>query len=192
MLLMLYVKIDVRHDQPLPLFLTIVLLLVALVPGFLFGLWFAKKEINKLRWQLSDTELSCGIFGQKKFELSSIEKIIVGLPPANAVVKMLQQARPGTALGTSVDALSTIQPMLKTVKTLSLAGAIKENSLLLCFNDGSWLPLRIFAIPNGRALMDALRERCKDRVIESYDFSPEELRRLRRRDPNELIPPPKK
>jgi hypothetical protein len=192
MLLMLFIKFNIYHDQPLPLFLTILLLLAALVPGFLFGLWFARKSIDKLYWQLTDTELSRGPYRRQKFPLASIDKIIVGLPPANAVVKMLQQAKPGTALGTSVDVLSTVQPGLNMVKNLSLASAMKGNSLLICFKDGSWLPLRLFALPNGRALMDELRERCKDRVVESYTFSREELRRLRRRDTNELIPPPKK
>src|ERR1700722_19627536 len=66
MLLMLFVKIYVCHDQPLPGYLIILLLLAALVPGLLFGLWFAKKEIDKLYWQLTDTELSRGPSGQQK------------------------------------------------------------------------------------------------------------------------------
>ncbi|HSY44209.1 MAG TPA: hypothetical protein VK811_09895 [Candidatus Acidoferrum sp.] len=161
------------------------------MPGLLFGLWFARKEINKGCWELTDSELLRGIHGQQKFPLASIEKIIVGLPMTNAVGKILQRARPGTALGTSVDALSAVQPIWKTARNVSLAIAIKENSLLICFKDGSWLPLRLFAVPNGPALMDTLRERCEDRVIESYDYSHAEIRRLRRRDMNELIPPPK-
>jgi hypothetical protein len=177
--------------QRFPRPIGILLLIGMAVPGFLFGLWFAKKEMNKGCWQLTSTELQCGTHGQQKFPLSSIEKIIVGLPATNAVVKVLQKAKRGTALGTTVDVLSTIQPILNTARNLSVAGAIKDNSLLICFKDGSWLPLRLFALPDGRALMDALRERCKDRVIESHNFSPEELKRLRRRDPNELIPAPK-
>ena len=139
----------------------ILIFVVTPVPGFLFGLWFANKEINKGRWQLTDSELLRGIHGQQKFPLASIEKIIVGLPT------------------------------WKTARNVSLAIAIKENSLLICFKDGSWLPLRLIAVPNGPALMDTLRERCEDRVIESYDYSHADIRRLRRRDMNELIPPPK-
>jgi hypothetical protein len=127
-------------DSRLPQKFIIPIFLAAAIPGFLFALSFSKKALNKGYWQLTDTELSCGTWGRQKFPLASIDKIIVGLPPANTVVKMLQQARPGTALGTSVDVLSTVQPMLNTVKNLSLASAIKENSVLICFNDGSWLP----------------------------------------------------
>jgi hypothetical protein len=178
------------YEFPAPI--RTIIFIAAVVPGLWFGLWFAKKQINKSRWQLTDSELLWGIHGQQKFPLASIEKIIVGLPPMNAIAKALQKAKPGTALGASVDALSAVDPQWKTNKALAIASAVKENSMLICFTDGSWLPLRLYLFPNGRALMDALRERCKDQVIESYDFSREELRRLRRHDINELIPPPKK
>jgi uncharacterized protein YneF (UPF0154 family) len=186
----LFVKSSIYHNQPLPSYLITLLLLASLVPGFLFGLCFAKKSIDKLYWQLTDTELSFSPSGRHKFPLASIDKIIIGLPPANAVLKVLQRAKSGTTLGTTVDVLSAVQPIWNTARTLAMAGAVKKNSLLICFKDGSWLPLRLFALPNGRALMDALRERCEDRVVESYNFSPEELKRLRSRDTNELIPAP--
>lgn len=169
-----------------------IIFIAAAIPGFLFAVWFAKKQTYKGCWQLTKSELSCGAYWKQRFPLASIEKIIVGLPPTNAVLRVLQKAKTGTALGTSVDVLSAIDSRWKTVQALALASAVKENSLLICFKDGSWLPLSIFALPNGRALMDALREWCKDRVVESYNFSKEELRCLRRRDPNELIPPSKK
>jgi hypothetical protein len=168
-----------------------IIFILAAVPGFLFGLWFAKKEINKGHWELTDSTLLRGIYGQQKFPLASIEKIIVGLP-ANKIAKAFQRAKPGTAPGASVDVLSAVDSRWKTVQTLALASAVKENSMLICFKDGSWLPLRLHLFPNGRSLMEALKERCKDRVIESYNYSPEELKRLRKRDVNELIPPPKR
>lgn len=167
-----------------------IIFIAASVPGFLFALWFARKQINKGRWQLTDSELLCGIYGQQKFPLASVEKIIVGLPPTNAIVKGLQKAKPGTALGATVDVLSAVDSRWKTAKALADASTGKENSMLICFTDGSWLPLRLYLLPNGRELMAALKEQCRNRVIESYEFSPEELRRLRRRDVNELIPPP--
>lgn len=191
MLLVLFLQfhfLGPLYQFPRPI--NILIFVGSAVPGFLFGLWFAKKEINKGCWQLTASELLKGIRGQRKFPLDSIEKIIVGLPPTNALAKALQRAKPGTALGTSVDVLSTVQPAWNTVRDVSLAIAVKENSLLICFKDGSWLPLRLFALPNGRILMDALRDRCKDRVVESFNYSPEEVRRLRGRDMNELIPPP--
>jgi hypothetical protein len=179
-------------DYELPHRYVIPVLFVAAIPGFLFSLWFSKKMLNKQYWQLTDSELSCGIHGQQKFPLASIEKIIVGLPPMNAVLKVLQRAKPGTALGTSVDVLSAVDPRWNTLRNLALASAEKENSMLICFKDGSMLPLRLYLFPNGKTLMDALKERCKDRVVQSYDYTPEDIRRLRRRDVNELIPAPKR
>jgi hypothetical protein len=177
-------------DYQLPRWLLIPLLLAAATPGFLFGLWFAKKMLNKQYWQLTDTELSCGISRQQRFPLASIEKIIVGLP-VNAVEKLFQRAQPGTAAGTSVDVLAKIDPMWNTARSLWQARAVKENSLLICFEDGSWLPLRLFVLPNGTAIIDELKERFKDRLVQDYNYSAEEVRRLRRRDVNELIPAPK-
>jgi hypothetical protein len=101
---------------------------------------------------------------------------------------MFQRAKPGTMAGASLTALSTVNPRRNTVRGVCLASAQKENSLLICFKDGAWLPLRLFLLPNGTAIMDALKERFKDRLCQSYNYSAEELRRLRRRDVNELIP----
>ena len=193
MLLVLFIQF--HFFGPLYEFPRLILIFIfagAAVPGFLLGLCFAKKEINRSCWQLTNSELLGGTHGQQKFPLASIEKIIVGLPTTNPVGKVLQRAKPGTALGTSVDILSTVQPVWNTARDVSLAIAIKENSLLICFRDGSWLPLRLFAVPNGSVLMEALRDRFRNHVVESYNYSPEELRRLRGRDMNVLIPAPNK
>jgi hypothetical protein len=80
---------------------------------------------------------------------------------------------------------------VNTVRKLWQARGARENSLLICFKDGSLLPLRIFALPNGTAIMEELKRRFKDRLIDNYNYSPEEIWRLRRRDANELIPAPK-
>jgi hypothetical protein len=191
MLLILILKSSFSPNHPWPLYVIISGFVIGLIPGFVFGLWLAKRSIDRLYWKLTDTELSGGIFKQQKFLLSSIEKIIVGLPPANAIVKILQKAKPGTALGTTVDILGAVQPAYNIARISAIANAIKENSLLICFQDGSWLPLRLYGLPNGLALMGALKQRCKDRVVDSYNFSTEELQRLRRRDANELNPAPK-
>jgi hypothetical protein len=176
----------------LPPYMIILCFLATTIPAFIFALKWAKKEIKKMHWELNDAELSCGISNPQKFPLVSIEKIIVGLPSTNEpVMKTLQRAKPGTVLGTSVDVVSTVQPAFKLVRNLAILDAVKENSLLLCFNDGSWLAPKLATLSNGRALMDALRERCKNRVIESYNFSPDERRRVQSRSANELIPPPK-
>jgi hypothetical protein len=177
-------------DYQLPKFSILPILLAAMTPGFLFGLWFARKQSKKQFWRLTDTELSCGISRPQRFPLAQVEKIIVGLP-VNAVGKMFQQAKSGTVAGATVVALSAVDPRWNKVKALALASAQKEDSLLICFKDGSRLPLRLFLLPNGTTIMDALRERFKDRLILSHDYSPEEIRKLRRHDVNELIPAPK-
>lgn len=177
-------------DYQLPRRLIAPILLAAATPGFLFGLWFAKKMLNKQYWQLTDTELSCGISRQQRFPLASIEKIFVGLP-VKAVEKLFQRAQPGTVTGTSVDVLAKIDPMWNTARSLWQARAARENALLICFKDGSCLPLRLFALPNGTAIINQLKDRCKDRLVQDYSYSAKEVRRLRKRDVNELIPAPK-
>ncbi|MDR3459438.1 MAG: hypothetical protein P4N60_18580 [Verrucomicrobiae bacterium] len=177
-------------DYRLPKFLILPILLTAATPGFLLGLWLARKQLKKQFWRLTDSELSCGISRPQTFQLADIEKIIVGLP-VGRLGKMYQRAKPGTAAGASVAALSVVDPRWNTVKAMYLASAQKENSLLICFRDGAWLPLRLVLLPNGTAIIDALKARFKDRLIQSYNYSAEEVRRLRRSDVNELIPAPK-
>ena len=177
-------------DYQLPRFLILPIMLAAAMPGCLFGLWFARKQLKKQFWRLTDTELSCGLSRPQIFPLADIEKIIVGLAVAR-LGKMFQQAKPGTVAGASMAMLSTVDPRWNTVRGMYITAARKENSLLICFKNGSWLPLRLFLLPNGTAIMEALKERCKDRLVESYNYSAEEVRKLRRRDVNELIPAPK-
>lgn len=174
-------------SERLPRALVTPILVLAAAPGFVFSLWFARKMLNKQYWQLTDTDLSCGISRQQKFPLSSIEKVIVGLP-VGSVGKMFQRANPGTVGGAALAVLSTIDPRWNTVNKLYQAHAAKENSLLICFRNGSCLPLRLFLLPNGTTLMNDLRERLKDRLVHDYNYSAEEIRKLRRRDVNELIP----
>lgn len=174
-------------NYQLPRFVIFPIFLAAAIPGCLFGLWFARKQLKKQFWRLTDTELSCGISRPQSFPLTNIEKIVVGLP-VNGMGKMFLRAKPGTMAGASVAVLTTVDPRWNTVRGMSLTSAKKENSLLICFKDGSWLPLRLFLLPNGSAIMDALKERFKDRTVYDYNYSAEEIRKLRRRDVNELIP----
>ena len=191
MLLGLFVQFHFAGPNfQLPRFLILPILLAAATPGFLVGLWFARKQLKKQFWRLTDTELSCGISHPQSFPLADIEKIIVGLP-VDTLGKMFQRAKPGTVAGALVAVLSTVDPRWNMVKALHLARAKKENSLLICFKDSSCLPLRLYLFPNGTAIMDALKELFKDRLIQDYNYSAEEVRRLRRCDVNELIPPPK-
>jgi hypothetical protein len=172
-------------DYTLPKYLQLPLFLAAAVPGFLFGVSYAKKQLEKQHWELTDTELSCGRRSRQIFPLGAIEKIIVGLP-SGFIGKQLQKDKPGSVAGASLDILSATDPTWSAVRQRYLPA--RENSLVLCFNDSSWLPICLYAFPNGAAIMDQLKLRFKDRLIYHYNFSPEEVRRLRRRDINELIP----
>jgi hypothetical protein len=173
--------------RQLPHWLILPVFAAAAMPGSVFGFWFAKKMLNKQHWRLTDTELSCGTRGQQKFRLDSIEKIIVGLP-VEGISNFFQRAQPGTATGTAINVLAAVEPKWNAARSLWQARGAKENSLLICFKDGALLPLRIFALPNGTAIMEELKKRLKDRLVEDYSYTPEEIRRLRKRDANELIP----
>jgi hypothetical protein len=164
--------------------------LAAAIPGYLIGFWLAGKQLKKQFWRLTDTELSCGVSRPQSFPLANIEKIIVGLPDG-PMERMAKRARPGTAAGTTVAVLSTVDPRWGVVENLYNARGQTENSLLICFKDGSWLPLRLFLLPNGTAIMDELKMQFSRRLIRSYNYSADEVRRLRRYDVNELIPAPK-
>ena len=168
----------------LPKYLVVPLLLVETIPGFLVGFWIAKKMLNKQRWELTDTELKCGSSGQQVFRLSSIEKIIIGRP-TGLIGNILQRDKPGTVTGTTLNVLATLDGNVNVIRQVNLA---KKNSIIVCFDDGSWLPLCLDLIPNGTSITNELKERFKDRLVHNYNFSPEEIRRLRTRDINELIP----
>jgi hypothetical protein len=155
------------------------------IPGFLFGLWYARKTLNKEYWRLTETELICGSSVQQVFPLASIEKVIVGLP-IGIVGEVLKHDKPGSAVSAGLDTLSVIAPVSNAVRKIYLPA--RRDALLLCFKDGSRLPLRLFALPNGQAVMAELQEKLSDRLIRDYDYSPEEIRLLRTADINELIP----
>jgi hypothetical protein len=63
-----------------------------------------------------------------------------------------------------------------------------SNALLLFFKDGSRLPLRLNALPDGPNIMIQLQEKLKERLVLNYKYSAEEKRQLYVADINELIP----
>ena len=160
------------------------------IPGFLLSLWFAKKLLDKQYWRLTDKDLESGIFYQKKYPLGSVEKVILGLP-VDAIGKIFQKAKPNTVAGTTLDVLSAVDSRVNTARKIYQARADIDNSVLLCFKDGALLPLRLFLLPVGSTLLEQLRERLKDKLVRNYCYSDDEIRRMRHRDMNELIPPPK-
>lgn len=180
LLLVSYLYLNSPSTKP-PLPLTI----CTFIPGFLFGLSYARKILNKERWRLTETELICGSSGQQVFQLDSIEKAIVGLP-IGVVGEVLKRDKPGSAVSAGLDILSIFAPIWGKVRQVYLPA--RRDALLLCFKDGSRLPLRLYALSNGPAIMTELQNKLSDRLVRDYNYSPEEIRLLRTADINELIP----
>jgi hypothetical protein len=142
----------------------------AIVGVLLFGavvaFWFTSRLVSRHFWRLTQSELIGGITGRIRYPLSSIEKIIVGLPG--------QMPIPRTGAFAS--------PALK-----ELYAEKQASSLLLMFQDGTLLPLKLRAMADGATLMDELVSRLQNRVARDYVYSDKEIRILRSAVPNMLI-----
>jgi hypothetical protein len=131
--------------------------------GAAASVWFTGSLIGPRLWCLTDSELINGIRGKKRYPLSSIQKVIVGLPDQLS--------------GTWVGELASVSDKYGTFEDYVES---RPNALLLVFQDGSMLPLTLHKVMNGPLLKFTLAERLKDRVIHDYKFSEQELRLLKR------------
>ena len=141
-----------------------------IVGGLLFGavvaFWFTSRLVNRHFWRLTRSELIGGITGSARYPLASIEKIIIGLPDQMPI------------RGTS----AIISPALKELYVEKQAA-----SLLVIFQDGALLPLKLRAMANGSMLMDELVDRLQNLVAREYVYSDKEIKILRGAVPNMLI-----
>jgi hypothetical protein len=137
-----------------------------LLCGAVVAFWFTWRLVNRHFWRLTRSELIGGITGKVHYPLSSIEKIIVGLPS--------QMPIPGTG--------AFVSPALK-----ELYAEKQATSLLLMFQDGALLPLKLRSMTNGSALMDELVDRLQNRVARDYVYSEKEIKLLKSAVPNILI-----
>lgn len=128
--------------------------------------WFCSRLVNRNFWCLTQSELIGGVTGKIRYPLSSIEKIIIGLPGQIPI--------PGTTAFTSQG--------LK-----ELYAEKQATSLLVMFQDGALLPLKLRAMTNGAVLMDELVDRLQSRVVRDYVYSDKEIKTLRGVIPNILI-----
>jgi hypothetical protein len=144
----------------------LVLLVFSVASAFRLAFWLQRSVTNRCYWRLTEDELIGGRAGEMHFPLSSVEKIFIGLPTKSPI--------PG------MDIL--VEP-----RALRALIAAKANSLLVVFRDGSMLPMRLHRLPNGTALMEELVIRLKDRVETNREYSAQEIRLLRFKDPNVLI-----
>ncbi len=142
----------------------------AIIGAVLFGaivsFWFTSRLLNRHFWRLTQSELIGGMTGKIRYPLSSIEKIIVGLPDSMPV--------PGTG--------AFVSPALR-----ELYAERQVASLLVMFQDGALLPLKLRAMTNGPALMNELINRLNDRAVRDYVYSEKEIKILRGAVPNMLI-----
>ena len=127
--------------------------------GFIVGAWFMLRTLDRMFWHLSEIELIGGCRRKMRLPLSSLAKIVIGLPNKFPIPGMEKFAPP----------------------------QIRETSMLLCFSDGSLLPMRLHGMPNGTQLMNKLLSRYSDRVDKNCRYSEEEIKILRKADINVLI-----
>jgi hypothetical protein len=132
---------------------------IVLIFGVFVGTWFMLRLLDRLYWCLTESELIGGMRGNTRISLSSLEKVVVGLPNKFAVPGLEKFAPP----------------------------QIRANSMLLCFSDGSLLPMHLHGIPNGTRLMNELVSRFPRQVDLHYAYSKEEIKILRKADVNVLI-----
>ncbi|MCX6894900.1 MAG: hypothetical protein NTZ16_05240 [Verrucomicrobia bacterium] len=126
--------------------------------------WFVRRELNRKYWLLTSTELIFGRWNAKSLPLSSIKKVIVGMPPLLGGVEKL--ASPGVR---------------------GFASDANTKALLIIFEDGRLLPLKLSFLDNGPFLTAELVKRLPERVKWNHQYTQQEIKLLRRiADPNSL------
>lgn len=127
--------------------------------GAIVAGWIMLRVMDRLYWCLSKAELIGGRRGNLRLPLSCLDKIVIGLPNKFLIPGMEKVALPH----------------------------IRASSILLCFSDGSLLPMHLHGMPNGSLLMNELVSRFSERVDENYSYSEEEVKILRKAEVNVLI-----
>ena len=148
--------------------------------GVIFSFWCTRGMRNRDYWRLTETELIHGRNGRIRFPLSSVEKVVVGLPKNIRPFGAGDWSGPYHWLKKAGSSLPAETP----VPSMDKLGLIAENRipLIVMFRDGGLLRLFLHLEPNGTALMLELVTRLKDRVDLSYSFSAEEMKQLGRVD----------
>jgi len=139
-------------------------LVCALLFGMMVACWLIYHMANPFYWCLTQSEIIGGMTKNRRYPLSSIEKIILGLPYKMPAVV--------TAM---VPGMGDRYP------------AMRQASILVIFQNGAALPLSLRATVSGSLLMDTLVKRLENRVVRNYAYSEKETKLLRTADPNTLI-----
>ena len=128
---------------------------------------FLRWEQDRWYWELTETELVWGIRKKKVYPLSSIVRLLDGMPDITLPAKSL---------------IDMINPRLSAVLAVG-----RVQAFLLVFHDRSLLPMHIHACEGGTRLMEELKVRLGDRVCEKYELTEAEVRALRLADWNRLV-----
>lgn len=142
----------------------------AAVSGLLgVGLMFAflRWEQDRWYWVLEGNKLIGGKKKEKVFPLSSVVKIVPGLPDK---------------INPLVAANKFVHPEL-----WATVMAERQLALLLKFADGSFMPFHVHRCVNGCPLMTELVKRLTDRVDSDYEYTQKEVKSLRSADWNRVV-----
>jgi hypothetical protein len=181
-----YFYLDKPYAKPSAL-----LMIAASFPGLCFGIWYVQNLRNRHRWILTETDLIGGL-DKRTFPLSSIKKIIAGLPDETfipAVGKALENDEPGSTTSTVLSASSFFIPQMGMLRrNFKIRKSQRERTFLIVFNDGSLLPLYLLLSKNGDELMSELESKIRDHLVFNYDFSHEQAHKLSLVEANVWIP----
>ncbi|CAA6826388.1 MAG: Unknown protein [uncultured Sulfurovum sp.] len=129
----------------------------------IYVLYRRKKYFEKEVWSLNKGVLSRGEPVNTRFELSSIESIVFGVPKLKFVLFL--------------QGLFSRSP-----ETLTYG-----NVLTLKFNDGRYLVLDILQHDGGSEILSQILETQKDKIKDDYIFTEEEKRVLKLRSANGVL-----
>jgi len=131
--------------------------IICLIIGATISFWFVRGQLNCKYSLLTGTELVYGRWNAKSLPLSSIEKIIVGMPSLLGGAEKLASPRVG-----------------------GLAAMANAKALLIIFEDGRLLPLKLSFLDEGPFLTAELVKRLPERVVWNHQYTDKEIKLLRR------------
>ena len=131
------------------------------IPGILLGLHVSRHLLNRRYWSLTEEALLAGAAGKRAYDLADLDRIIPGIP-------LQRQWLLGVLNQDAID-LVVVNHRL---------------ALVLRFADGTLLPLNLHALSDGTRLMTELVSRFREKLDPEYEFSPQEMKCLRRTEFN--------
>ena len=131
--------------------------IICFIIGAMMAFWLVRHELNNKYWLLTETELIYGRWNAKSLPLSSIKKIIVGMPSLLGGAEKLTSPR-----------------------VRSLAANANTNALLIILEDERLLLLKLSFLDEGPFLTAELVKRFPERVVWNHQYTDKEIKLLRR------------